>query len=129
MKALLTTTIAVTAALLVVLGQILAMGHSMAERHEICEQHGEVIHAPDEPSLIASQDTLEALPPIEHDHGCGIVAGVTSAPDEPPRAAPPLLFELPDASPSPACPAAAPPPAPALSHAPKTSPPAMPTTV
>ena len=122
------TVISLATAILVVAGQLLATGHALAERHSLCDQHGEVIHAPAAAELAGTAHTLEALPPLQHDHGCGLLTGLVAASEPPLRAHPPLLFERPDATPALPQPAPAPPPPPALAAAPKTSPPAMPTT-
>lgn len=125
---LLTTAIAIIAALLVVAGQILSVTHTMAERHEICTQHGEVTHAVDRAVVAASGQALGVLPPIEHGHGCWLLTGLSAATDIQMQPVPPLLFELPDGQPPIVAPVAEPRTAPVIAVAPKTSPPAIQTT-
>ena len=70
MKRLLTIAVVTLASALLVGGQIAAVAHSLAEQHEICEEHGEVIHVPEAAIVAASGQSLDALPPVEHGHGC-----------------------------------------------------------
>ena len=128
MKRLLTIAVVTLASALLVGGQIAAVAHSLAEQHEICEEHGEVIHVPEAAIVAASGQSLDALPPVEHGHGCAVLSGLAAADARPSPTDLPLLFELPDGQPPIVVPAPRPAPAPTLGVAPKTSPPAIATT-
>lgn len=75
-------TIAVTCLLALVglFGQLSAISHALITAHSICE-HGEVIHADGDapPAAVATSSaaTLGDLPEAEHEHGCGLLSGLS----------------------------------------------------
>jgi hypothetical protein len=129
---LLTIAASLILACVVLAGQVATFSHAFTTQHSVCAEHGELIHGDGATALGApaagALDVLAALPETEHDHGCGLLTGLSQSCAPLPEPAGLAAPESPDASEPASSALCSPLLQDRLAFAPKTSPPGSPTT-